>query len=147
MEAVMVVDKWSACLPCTPTINLPNYPTFLGNFCKGVKIFNFSSEIIFGHIWKFFEWFLKLKFIVQDLVRSTKSNMIWPDLHDLVSFIEKIDSTLFLSFNLGQFSTIRYYYFNNFCKILNPYFLTPHIKYFFWIWAFSANSMFKMSPW
>ena len=27
------------------TINLP---TFLGNFCKGVKIFNFSCEIIFG---------------------------------------------------------------------------------------------------
>ena len=30
------------------TINLPKSPTFLGNFCKGVKIFNFSSEIIFG---------------------------------------------------------------------------------------------------
>ena len=24
-------------------------PTFLGNFCKGIKIFNFSSEIIFGN--------------------------------------------------------------------------------------------------
>ena len=24
--------------------------TFLGNFCKGVKIFNFSSEIIFGQL-------------------------------------------------------------------------------------------------
>ena len=30
------------------TINLPISPTFLGNFCKGVKILNFSSEIIFG---------------------------------------------------------------------------------------------------
>ena len=29
------------------TINLP---TFLGNFCKGVKLFNFSSEIIFGQL-------------------------------------------------------------------------------------------------
>ena len=29
------------------TINLPKSPTFLGNFCKGVKIFDFSSEIIF----------------------------------------------------------------------------------------------------
>ena len=27
---------------------LPKTPTFLGNFCKGVKIFNFSSEIIFN---------------------------------------------------------------------------------------------------
>ena len=32
------------------TINLPKSPTFLGNFCKAVKIFNFSSEIIFGQL-------------------------------------------------------------------------------------------------
>ena len=25
-------------------------PTFLGNFCKGVKIIHFSSEIIFGQL-------------------------------------------------------------------------------------------------
>ena len=39
------------------TINLPKSLTFLGNFCKSVKIFHFSSEIIFGHlfidIWQF----------------------------------------------------------------------------------------------
>ena len=28
-------------------ISLPKTLTFLGNFCKGVKLFNFSSEIIF----------------------------------------------------------------------------------------------------
>ena len=28
------------------TIYLPKYPTFLGNFCKGVKISHISSEII-----------------------------------------------------------------------------------------------------
>ena len=32
------------------TNNLPKSPTFLGNFCKGVKIFNFSSEIIFRQL-------------------------------------------------------------------------------------------------
>ena len=32
------------------TISLPKYTTFLGNFCKGVKVFNFSSEIIFGQL-------------------------------------------------------------------------------------------------
>ena len=32
------------------TINLPKSPTFLGNFCKGVKTFHFSSEIIFGQL-------------------------------------------------------------------------------------------------
>ena len=32
------------------TINLPKSPTFIGNFCKGVKIFNFSIEIIFGQL-------------------------------------------------------------------------------------------------
>ena len=36
---------------------LPKLPTLLGNFCKGVKIIHFSSEIIFGQlfieIWRF----------------------------------------------------------------------------------------------
>ena len=32
------------------TFTLPKSPTFLRNFCKGVKIFNFSSEIIFGQL-------------------------------------------------------------------------------------------------
>ena len=32
------------------TINLPKSPTFLGNFCKGVKIYPFSSEISFGQL-------------------------------------------------------------------------------------------------
>ena len=39
------------------TINLPKSPTFLGIFCKGVKIYHFSSEIIFWatfiDIWQF----------------------------------------------------------------------------------------------
>ena len=33
-----------------PAIHLPKSPTFLGNVCKGVKIINFSSEIIFGRL-------------------------------------------------------------------------------------------------
>ena len=37
---------------------LPKSPTFLGNLCKGVKIFYFSSEIIFWapfiDIWELF---------------------------------------------------------------------------------------------
>ena len=32
------------------TIILPKSPTFLDNFCKGVKIFYVSSEIIFGQL-------------------------------------------------------------------------------------------------
>ena len=31
-------------------INLPKSPTFLGNFCKGFKIYHFSGEIIFGQL-------------------------------------------------------------------------------------------------
>ena len=31
------------------TINLPKSPTFSGNFCKGVKIYHFSNEIILGN--------------------------------------------------------------------------------------------------
>ena len=32
------------------TMKLPKSPRFLGNFCKGVKIVHFSSEIIFGQL-------------------------------------------------------------------------------------------------
>ena len=39
-------------------INLPKSPTFLVNFCKGVKIYHFSSEIIFGQLlWTFGDFF------------------------------------------------------------------------------------------
>ena len=31
------------------TITLSKSSTFLGNFCKGVKLYHFSLEIIFGH--------------------------------------------------------------------------------------------------
>ena len=33
------------------TIYLPKSPTFLGNFCKDVKIYHFSSEIILGNFY------------------------------------------------------------------------------------------------
>ena len=32
------------------TINLPKSPTYLGNFCKVVKIYHFSCEIIFRQL-------------------------------------------------------------------------------------------------
>ena len=32
------------------TMTLPKSLTFLGNFCKGFKIYHFSSEIIFGQL-------------------------------------------------------------------------------------------------
>ena len=31
-------------------IILPKFTTFLGNFCKVVKMFHFASEIIFGQL-------------------------------------------------------------------------------------------------
>ena len=41
------------------TINLPKSLTFLDNFGEGVKIYNFSSEIIFGQLlWTFGDFFL-----------------------------------------------------------------------------------------
>ena len=33
-------------------LNSQTVPTLLGNFSKGVKIFNFSSEIIFGQLYR-----------------------------------------------------------------------------------------------
>ena len=40
------------------TISLPKSPIFLGNFCKHVKIYHFSSEIIFGQLLQTFGDFL-----------------------------------------------------------------------------------------
>ena len=40
------------CLKPLATIDLSKSPTFLGNFCKGVKLFNISSEIIFGQFYR-----------------------------------------------------------------------------------------------
>ena len=34
------------------TINFPKSLTFLGNFCKGVKIYHFSSEIVLGNFFR-----------------------------------------------------------------------------------------------
>ena len=42
------------------TISLPKSATFLDNFCKGVKIFKFSCEIIFRQLLSTFGYFLLL---------------------------------------------------------------------------------------
>ena len=39
-------------LKALATKNLPKSPTFLGNFCKGVKIYHFSSVIILGNFYR-----------------------------------------------------------------------------------------------
>ena len=49
------------------TISLPKSLTFLGNFCKGVKILNFSSEIIFGQLLQTFGYFYLVTLQVKDL--------------------------------------------------------------------------------
>ena len=54
------------------TIYLPKSPTFLGNFCKGVKIYHFSSEIIFGQLlWTFGDFFLVTLYV------SKHFSIIW----------------------------------------------------------------------
>ena len=46
------------------TINLPKSPTFLGNFCKGVKSYHFSSEIIFGQLLQTFGDFFLVTLVI-----------------------------------------------------------------------------------
>ena len=54
------------------TINLPKSPTFSGNFCTGVKIYHFSSEIIFGQldIWRFLPVTLILNVLINTFIFS-----------------------------------------------------------------------------
>ena len=44
------IGLWATFKKTLATINLPKSPTFLSNFCKGVRINHFSSEIIFGQL-------------------------------------------------------------------------------------------------
>ena len=51
------IGQYIGLLKLLATFNLSKSPTFLGNFCKGVKIYHYSSEIIFRQnfidIWRF----------------------------------------------------------------------------------------------
>ena len=64
-------------------ISLPKSPTFLGNFCKGVKIFNFSSEIIFGQPFYTFGDFLLVTLAMPDKELSPSSTYLSPTLFSL----------------------------------------------------------------
>ena len=45
---------------------MPKSSTFLGNFCKGVKIYHYSNEIIFRQLlWKFGDFFLVTLFPIK----------------------------------------------------------------------------------
>ena len=50
VQITQFIGLWANFLKPCATINLPKSPTFFGIFCKGVKIYHFSSEIIFGQL-------------------------------------------------------------------------------------------------
>jgi len=57
-------------------INLPKSPTFLGNFCKGVKVYHFSNKIIFWQLlYSFGDIFLVT--LVVEKRRLWEGNLIW----------------------------------------------------------------------
>ena len=88
------------------TIDLPKSPTFLDNFCKGLKIYQYSSEIILGNfldIWRFFSghtaqishvWFMQqlgFTFIernhfsfTRDHLQPKRATRVWLGLPSLV---------------------------------------------------------------
>ena len=53
-----LIDTLGNFLKPLATIDLPKSPTFLGNFCKVVKIIHFSSETIFGQLLQTFGDFI-----------------------------------------------------------------------------------------
>ena len=64
------------------TINLPKSPTLLGNFCTGVKIFNFSSEIILGNFYRLLKtfywshWYLLDKSLLGVMINGALEKMM-----------------------------------------------------------------------
>ena len=87
------------------TINLPKYPTFLGNFCKVVKIYHICSEIIFGQLfWTFGDFFLVTLIGMYGAVRKISEN---------VSLIRKLIWLLLLSMSTWLHGAKQKYFF---CK-------------------------------
>ena len=63
------------------TINLPKYHTFLGNFCKGVKIYHFSSEIHLGNFYRHLAMFFwshwhRYTYVPRDII-CKRGTLIW----------------------------------------------------------------------
>ena len=58
-------------------INLSKSTTFLGNFCKGVKIYHFFSEIILGNFYRHFTIFSGHTFC--DARYRTQNSLTRPD--------------------------------------------------------------------
>ena len=54
------------------TIILPKYPTFWGNFCKGVKIYHFSSKIILGNFYRLLAIFIWSHWLEVTLLSNNK---------------------------------------------------------------------------
>ena len=105
-------------------IILPKSPTFWGNFCKGVKIYHFSSEIIFGQLLQTFGDFFLVALI---LVRLRACLFVFPSaftfmracLHYIVVVVFKFRhfslicqiSFLSLSLSLSNFHSCRHFSF------------------------------------
>ena len=58
------------------TINLTKSPTFLGNFCKGVKIYHFSSEIVLGNFYRHLAIFFWSHFSAVNLLIDISSRLL-----------------------------------------------------------------------
>ena len=65
-----LIGIWGNFSKPVATISLPKSPTLVGKFCKVVKIFNFSSEIIFGQLLSTFGNFLLVTLLREPLPPS-----------------------------------------------------------------------------
>ena len=72
------------------TINLTKTPTFLGNFCKGVEIIHFSSEIIFGQLLKTFGDFVLVTLVLIQLFDLFLSLLFIGSLHYLSHYFSDL---------------------------------------------------------
>ena len=65
---ITIVTRLGNLLDFLATINLPKSLTFLSNFCKGVKIYRFSSAIIFGQLLQTFGDFFLITLVITGIL-------------------------------------------------------------------------------
>ena len=103
------------------TINLPKSPTFLGNSCKGVKIYHFSNEIIFEqHLQAFL------------LVTLTHGILCWKEMNNEIGHLSLWRWNIFAS-------VLKLIYYEGWSCLSSPS-STEMIH----AWVVSTNYLFQM---
>ena len=90
------IGLWSTIQSQWQQLFYPKRPTLLGNFCKGVKIDHFSTEIFLGNLTDIWQFFLVTLLLTQPLDQGLpKFFKKWASFYSFLSFLPSTIQILF----------------------------------------------------